>query len=146
MEILPCDLKNFAKLLRYTQKLHNFTEKPYPHNYLMAALLTSKNRSCFGVNNYTKTHTTTIQPEPAKYLITIHAEVDAIRNWGSKWSFSKNHHLKLYVIGFSRSGNFCLSSRPCNSCLQLISTFGISEIIYGRRDVNKFWIEKEEMR
>ena len=143
VEILPRDLKNLEKLTRYAQKLHDFRVEPYPNNYLMVALLASKNRSCFGVNNYEKTHTTTIQPEPTRYLITIHAEVDAIRNWGAKWSFSQAHNLRLYTVGFTRGGGFCLSSKPCNSCMTLIETFGIKEIIYCQRVQNGLTLKKE---
>jgi tRNA(Arg) A34 adenosine deaminase TadA len=141
--ILPCDIKNIDKLLRYTQKLHNFDSGQYTHNYLITALLTCKTRSAFGVNNYGKTHTATIQPSPQDYLITIHAEVDAIRNWSARWSFSNRYHLKLYTLGLTRNGNFCQFSKPCNSCMNLIRSLQISEIIYCCRNQNDFCIKKE---
>jgi deoxycytidylate deaminase len=120
------DIKNINILIRYLEKQHNFKESRYSHNYLLGALLSDKNRRSFGVNNYIKTHPTTIQ-NGSKYVITIHAEIDAINKWKKNWDITST---TLYVFGFTRNGRYPISTKPCDNCMSVISQVGIPRIVY----------------
>ena len=127
MSIETADFKNINLLLKFLEKQHDFSKSRYPYNYLVGALISNKNKRSFGLNNYVKTHPKTIQPTNRRYIVTIHAEVDAINKWYHNWDITKS---TIYIIGLTRNGQFSHCAKPCVNCMQLISTVGINRIVY----------------
>ena len=121
------DFRNLNTLLKFIKGQHDFTKSRYYHNYLIGALLINKNKRSFGLNNYIKTHPKTIQPKNRTFIVTIHAEVDAINKWNNNWDISKS---TLYVTGLTRNGQFTYCNKPCTSCIELISIVGINRVVY----------------
>jgi tRNA(Arg) A34 adenosine deaminase TadA len=132
--IVTKDIKNINRLIKIIKT--EFTEfNRNKDKYLIAAMIVNKNKFSIGFNNYVKTHPTTIQPS-TNYVITTHAEIDAINKWNENWEITKS--TTLYVTGLTATGNFCNSSKPCKPCMETIRPFGIKRIIYTTRSINTF--------
>lgn len=125
--IQPKDIKHFNRLLIISNiKLKSV--KSHKGRYLISALIINKNRFVVGFNDYIKSHPYTIQNK--SFLVSKHAEIDAL----SKWPFDLKllHTSTMYISGLIKtSGNICISSKPCESCLKNLSKFGIKRVIYS---------------
>ncbi len=129
----PRDIKNFNRLVKISEKKF---EETYLETgkYLISSMIINKNRFVVGFNNYAKTHPFTLQTK--HYTISKHAEIDAL----SRWNFNLEllNDSTIYLCGLTNSGNFCISSKPCNPCLIKLKQFGIKRIIYSTNLENKF--------
>lgn len=134
MSIQAKDIKNINRLIRIIKVKYEEFDKNRDR-FLLAAMIVNKNKISIGFNSYVKTHPATIQPGP-NYLITTHAEVDAINKWNENWEITKS--TTMYVIGLNSSGNFCSSSKPCKGCMEKIGLFGIRNVIYINRKEKSF--------
>ena len=128
--IVAKDIKNINRLVKIIKTEYEIFNRN-KDKYLIAAMIINKNKFTIGFNNYVKTHPTTIQPSN-KYVITTHAEIDAINKWNDNWEITKS--TTLYVTGLTATGNFCNSSKPCKPCMETIRLFGINRIIYTTRN------------
>ena len=105
----------------------------------IAALLVINKNKRIGpcMNSYTKTNPLSIQPYPDEFTISAHAEVRviafALKN--RKFNISKS---TLYIAGCSRKGKYIISSKPCESCYQLIMKVGIKKVVWMERDNKDF--------
>lgn len=132
--IQPKDIKNFNRLL-IISKIKLKSVKLHNGRYLIAALIINKNRFVIGFNDYNKSHPYTIQNK--SFTVSKHAEIDAL----SKWPFDLKllHTSTIYIAGLiKKSGNLCISSKPCESCLERLSDFGIKRVIYSTNIKNVF--------
>lgn len=121
------DIENIYRLIRLLNIQYKYfiKEKRRKKRYMMGALLIYKNKFSVGFNNYNKTHTNTIQLN--NYTIPLHAEIEAINKWNHNWNIKKS---TIYVTGLNRGGNFCISAKPCVSCMEKINQVGIQKIVY----------------
>lgn len=135
--INPRDIKNFNRLVKISEKRF---EETYLETgkYLISSMIINKNRFVVGFNNYSKTHPFTLQTK--HYIISKHAEIDAL----SRWNFSQHllYNSTIYLCGLTNSGNFCISSKPCNPCLTKLKEFGIKRVVYSSNLENKFTLNE----
>lgn len=126
--ILPKDIRNIARISKLIfkkyneEKLINIEHK----RYLICAMILHKNNHVIGFNNYIKTHPLTKQIHP-RYILTTHAEIDALNKWNENWRITNS--TTLYTIGLTPHGNYC-TSKPCKSCMETIKEFNIKRIVY----------------
>lgn len=131
--IQPKDIKNFNRLVKFTEKRFN-DEVLTNGKYLISAMIIDKNRFSLGFNDYIKTHPFTLQNHHHR-TISKHAEIDALIKWNKNWDIS---NATIYLCGLTNSGNFCISSKPCSPCLNKLKISGIKRIIYSNYIDDKF--------
>lgn len=104
----------------------------YSDRYRLCATLIGKNFAFAGFNS-TKTHPLAKRFQKNKDAITLHAEMDAIRQ------AIKNHNLSnatMYVgrlkYDNAQHGNLIWGiAKPCKGCMDAIEAFNIKRVVYS---------------
>lgn len=114
---------------------------------IVAFLVDGKRVVSIGKNDYKKTHAKT--PQIREYILPRHAEIDCIARYLVKRNPIKSN-LTLYVVGLTQAkiGNPVISSKPCESCSEFISTVGIRRVVYCENSDKltiKEWMVKDEI-
>ena len=108
---------------------------------MVSFLCNNKSVLSVGVNSYSKTHPK--QPQIKSYLLSTHAEVKCLsRHIVKRKRITPS--MTLYIAGITKSHitNHCISSHPCKSCLQFITSCGIKRVVYATNDENGFNIRE----
>ena len=99
-----------------------------------AFLVRGKKIISSGFNSYTKTHPITHQIA-STHIIPTHAEVACIAKYLVKRK-PITDDLTLYVVGITRGKNLVKCSKPCDSCMSLITATGIKRVVYYENDIH----------
>src|SRR5574343_515345 len=122
----------------FVNKLTEYTKKNRLENaYTVGAILVEKRTILsWGLNDYNKTSPHT--PQIKNYIIPTHAEENCLSKYISKRKYI-NDNMTLYVVGLTKAKdpNYCISSKPCESCMWYISEVcGLRRIVYVNNSGN----------